>query len=62
MIRKRKLVAPVFFGLFALSNIALNPRFQQIRTVDVMALTGCGACIGVAVMSIIMALRSRTEP
>ena len=48
----------IAIGLIALANIALNPRFQVLRTVDKLALTGCGMCIGVALVTV-FALVSR---
>ncbi len=48
----------IAIGLIALANIALNPRFQVLRTGDKLALTGCGMCIGVALVTV-FALFSR---
>jgi uncharacterized membrane protein len=48
----------IAIGLIALANIALNPRFQVLRTGDKLALTGCGMCIGVALVTV-FALVSR---
>ena len=48
----------IAIGLIALANIALNPRFQVLRTGDKLALTGCGMCIGVALVTL-FALVSR---
>ena len=46
-------------GLLEFSNIARNPRFEAIHTVDVVGLLGCGACFGVALTALFAALRSR---
>ena len=42
----------ILLGLIAIANIALNSRFQAIRPGDKLALTGCGMCIGVALITV----------
>jgi len=49
----------LLLGLIEFSNIARNPRFEAIHTVDVVGLIGCGACLGVAMTAFIVAVRSR---
>jgi hypothetical protein len=39
----------VIFGAIALMNVARNPRFELIHTVDVIGLVAAGACFGVAI-------------
>jgi hypothetical protein len=61
LVSRMKRIRPflgIAIGLIALANIALNPRFQVLRTVDKLALTGCGMCIGVALVTV-FALVSR---
>jgi hypothetical protein len=38
----------VVFGVIALMNVARNPRFDAIHTVDVLGLMAAGACFGMA--------------
>jgi len=49
----------IAIGLIALANIVMNPRFQALRTVDVLALTGCGMCIGVALVTVFALVNRR---
>jgi len=42
------IVLPLFSGFAAFINILGSPRFQDIRTVDVVRLIANGACWGVA--------------
>ena len=49
----------VFFGLFALLNVASRPRFEAFRMVDVVTLIGVGMCFGAAIVSLVMLIRDR---
>lgn len=49
----------LLIGLVEFSNIARNPRFEAIHTVDVLGLLASGACFGVALTVLIVAMRSR---
>ncbi len=53
------IVVLIIIAATEFSNIAKNPRFDQIRTVDVVGLAGCGACIGVALTAAILMLKSK---
>ena len=47
------------FGAIILIVMATLGRFETIRAVDVIQLTGTGACFGVALVGIVMMLRKR---
>jgi hypothetical protein len=49
----------VSFGAISLINMAARPRFEAIRTVDVVQLIGVGMCFGVALVGIVIILRKR---
>jgi len=59
----RKPKAAVLIGILAgiggLSLMATEGRLAAIRTVDIVQLTGVGACFGVAMVAIATMLRSR---
>jgi hypothetical protein len=42
------IVLPLFLGFAAFMNILREPRFQDIRNLDVVRLIAVGACWGVA--------------
>jgi hypothetical protein len=48
---------PLFIGLIGLRNLMHQPRFENIRSVDVMQLLGSGMCFGVALASLFELLR-----
>lgn len=52
---------PLFIGCLEFSNIARNPRFEQIHNVDIIGLMGVGACFGVALVGIVMMIRMRNR-
>jgi hypothetical protein len=43
------IILQLFFGFAAFMNILREPRFQNIRSLDVVRLIAIGACWGVAV-------------
>jgi hypothetical protein len=49
------LLVPV--GLAGLFKVIQSPNHAMYRTVDVVQLTGCGFCFGVAFMGVIFVLR-----
>jgi hypothetical protein len=51
------LIIPIMIASVEFNNIARNPRFEQIHTVDVVGLIGCGICIGVAMTGLIFMFR-----
>jgi hypothetical protein len=48
---------PLFIGLIGLTNLMHQPRFESIRSVDVLQLLGSGMCFGVALASLFELLR-----
>jgi hypothetical protein len=66
MERKRRgigalIALPIIIASVEFSNIARNPRFEQIHNVDIVGLMGVGVCIGVAMsgFAMMIALRNR---
>jgi hypothetical protein len=64
--RKRRragvmIAMPLLFAAIEFSNIARNPRFEQIRNVDIVGLMGVGACIGVAMAGVGVMIRTRLK-
>ena len=52
---------PLFIGLLGLYRVMQSPQFESYRTVDVVQLLGSGACIGAAMVGLIVwLLRPRT--
>jgi cyanate permease len=47
----------VLIGLAGLFRVVQSPNHATYRTVDVVQLTGCGFCFGVALMGVICVLR-----
>jgi hypothetical protein len=43
-------------GLLGLSRVMESPQFESYRTVDVIQLTGAGACLGVALTGLMVTL------
>lgn len=65
MIKRKPLVMalllPVLVGSSGLIHLMGQPRFDAIRTVDVVQLTGSGMCFGVALCALFALLRGRSE-
>jgi cell division septal protein FtsQ len=61
MFERRALIsavlAPLIVGLAGLFRLMSQPRFAAYRTVDVVQMTGSGACFGVALMALILLFR-----
>ncbi len=61
MFRRRSLVSavlvPLLVGMTGLFHLMEQPRFAAYRTVDVVQMTGSGACFGVALMALVMYFR-----
>ncbi len=53
------IVLPLFTGFVAFMNILGNPRFQDIRSVDVVRLIAIGACWGAAFVGLAMLIGSK---
>ena len=49
----------LMIGFLEFTNIARNPRFEAMRTVDVVGLLGSGACFGAGLTALIAAAKSR---
>jgi hypothetical protein len=62
-VKRRIIVAlvilPFFSGFAAFMNILRDPRFQDIRGLDVVRLIAIGACWGVAVAGLALLLGSK---
>ncbi len=53
----------VVIGMVGLNRVMTSPAFATYRTVDVVQLLGSGACLGVAMVMLIFALRGvRPQP
>ena len=52
-------VVPLFLGLPAFANILGDPRFHDIRSLDVVGLIAVGACWGVAVVGFALLMGSK---
>ncbi|HZL51040.1 MAG TPA: hypothetical protein VFC37_08855 [Terracidiphilus sp.] len=63
MSKRRNLTAaifvPVLIGSIGLFHLMSQPSFANIRTVDVVQLTGSGLCFGVALTALFALLRSK---
>ena len=53
------ILLPMFSGFAAFINILGNPRFQDIRSLDVVRLIAIGACWGVAVAGLALLIGSK---
>lgn len=53
------IILPLFLGFAALMNILREPRFQNIRSLDVVRLIPIGACWGVAVAGLALPMGSK---
>ena len=49
---------PLLLGFLAFFNVVRQPRFDAVRTVDVVQLVGSGMCFGVALVALIAFLRA----
>ena len=54
-----QIVLPLFFGLAAFLNILGNPRFHDIRNLDVTRLIAIGVCWGVAAAGLMLLIGSK---
>jgi hypothetical protein len=54
-----QIVLPLFMGLLVFWNVTGDPRFQNIRNLDVVRLIAIGACWGVAAAGLAMLIRSK---
>ena len=52
---------PSLVGLTSFIHMMSKPGFANIRSVDVVQLTGSGMCIGVALTALFAILRSKSE-
>lgn len=50
---------PIVIGVIGLSTLMSRPRFTAFHAVDVLQLIASGMCFGVALASLVAALRSR---
>jgi len=48
-------------GFSTLFRILGNPRVAELHGSDIMALTGCGACIGVAIVGVLGRIHLRND-
>jgi hypothetical protein len=53
------IILPLFLGFAAFMNILGEPRFQNIRSLDVVRLIAIGACWGVAVAGLALLMGSK---
>jgi len=53
------IILPSFLGCAAFMNILGEPRFQNIRSLDVVRLIAIGACWGVAVAGLALLMGSK---
>jgi len=51
-------IIPLFVGLSGFLRLIGEPSFAAIRKVDVVQLTGSGACFGVSFMALMILWRS----
>jgi hypothetical protein len=49
---------PLFLGFMVFFNVVRQPRFDAVRTVDVVQLVASGMCLGVALVSVITFFRA----
>jgi len=65
MFKRRALLpavlCPFAVGLAGLAHLMSQPRFAAYRTVDVVQMTGSGACFGIALMALIIMLKLKRE-
>jgi len=53
------IILQLFLGFAAFMNILREPRFQNIRSLDVVRLIAIGACWGVAVAGLALLMGSK---
>jgi hypothetical protein len=51
----------LFFGSMSLLRMLGNPRLAGLHGSDIVALTGCGACFGVAFVALLGRLDIRSD-
>ncbi|MGA7341529.1 MAG: hypothetical protein WBE72_25420 [Terracidiphilus sp.] len=65
MFRRKSLFSliavPLIVGLAGFFHLMSQPRFAEIRTVDVVQLTGSGMCFGVALCALVLFFRLPRE-
>jgi hypothetical protein len=54
-------VVLLFFGSMSLLRILGNPRLAALDGSDIVALTGCGACFGVALLALLGRINLRSD-
>jgi hypothetical protein len=54
-----QVILPLFISFIVFTNMLGNPRFQDIRTIDVVRLITIGGCWGVAFAGLAMLIRSK---
>jgi len=47
-------IVTLFIGLLVFYSVTQSPQFESYRTVDVVRLVASGACIGVALVGVIL--------
>jgi hypothetical protein len=50
---------PILVGSIGLIHLMSQPRFESIRTVDVVQLLGSGLCFGIALTALFAMIRNR---
>jgi hypothetical protein len=51
----------LFFGSMSLLRMIGNPRLAALHASDIVALTGCGACLGVALVALLGRIQLGSE-
>jgi hypothetical protein len=54
-------VVLLFFGSMSLVRTLNNPRLAALHGSDIVALTGCGACLGVALLALLGRVYFRSD-
>ena len=54
-------VVLLYFGSMSLLRILDNPRAVALHGTDIVTLTGCGACFGVAFLALLGRIKLRKE-
>jgi hypothetical protein len=54
-------VVLLFFGSMSLLRILSNPRLAALHSSDIVAITGCGACLGVALVALLGRINLRRD-
>lgn len=54
-----QVILPLLMSFIVFTNMLGNPRFQDIRNIDVVRLITIGGCWGVAAAGLAMLIRSR---